>query len=43
MSECCFLGFTIKGKKVRWTGKALANFKHRVRELAGRILGRART
>ncbi|OLP07158.1 hypothetical protein BLL52_1554 [Rhodoferax antarcticus ANT.BR] len=24
MSECAFLGFTIKGKKIRWTDKALA-------------------
>ena len=31
MSECSFLGFTIKGKKIRWTDKALANFKHRVK------------
>ena len=22
MSECSFLGFTIKGKKIRWTDKA---------------------
>jgi len=26
LSECSFLGFTIKGKKIRWTAKALANF-----------------
>ena len=39
MSECSFLGFTIKGKKVRWTDKALANFKHRVKELTGRSWG----
>jgi len=43
MSECSFLGFTIKGKKIRWTDKALANFKHRVRELTGRSWGRVRT
>ena len=30
MSECSFLSFTIKGKKIRWTDKALAQFKHRV-------------
>ncbi len=39
MSECSFLGFTIKGKKLRWTDKALANFKHRVKELTGRSWG----
>ena len=39
MSECSFLGFTIIGKKIRWTEKALANFKHRVRELTGRSWG----
>jgi RNA-directed DNA polymerase len=39
MSECSFLGFTIKGKKIRWTDKALANFKHRVRQLTGRSWG----
>jgi RNA-directed DNA polymerase len=36
MSECAFLGFTIKGKKIRWTEEALANFKHRIKELTGR-------
>ncbi|MBK7617400.1 MAG: hypothetical protein IPJ08_24165 [Burkholderiales bacterium] len=39
MSECSFLGFTIKGKKIRWTDKALANFKHGVKELTGRSWG----
>jgi RNA-directed DNA polymerase len=39
MSECAFLGFTIKGKKIRWTDKALANFKHRIKELTGRSWG----
>ena len=39
MSECAFLGFTIKGMKIRWTDKALANFKHRVKELTGRSWG----
>lgn len=39
MSECSFLGFTIKGKKIRWTDKALANFKHRLRQLTGRSWG----
>jgi RNA-directed DNA polymerase len=39
MSECSFLGFTIKGKKIRWSDKALAEFKHRVKELTGRSWG----
>jgi RNA-directed DNA polymerase len=39
MSECAFLGFTIKGKKIRWTDKALANFQHRIKELTGRSWG----
>ena len=36
MSDCSFLGFTIRGKKIRWTDKALAAFKHRMRESTGR-------
>ena len=43
MSECDFLGFTIKGKKIRWTDKARAFFKHRVKELTARSWGFART
>ena len=39
MSECSFLGLTIKGKKIRWTDKALANFMHRIKQLTGRIWG----
>lgn len=39
MSECAFLGFTIKGKKIRWTEKSEANFKHRIKELTGRSWG----
>jgi RNA-directed DNA polymerase len=27
MGKCSFLGFTIKDKKIRWTDKALADFK----------------
>ena len=27
MSECAFPGFMIKGKQIRWTDKALANFE----------------
>ncbi|MFT3719609.1 group II intron reverse transcriptase/maturase [Pseudorhodoferax sp.] len=39
MSACAFLGFTIKGKKIRWADKALADFKHRIRELTRRSWG----
>ena len=39
MSECSFLGFTIKGKKIRWTEKSHANFKHRIKELTSRNWG----
>jgi RNA-directed DNA polymerase len=39
MSDCSFLGFTIQDNKIRWTDKALADFKHRVRELTGRSWG----
>ena len=39
MSECSFLGFTMAGKKIRWTDKALVNFKQRVKELTSRSWG----
>ena len=39
MSQCSFLGFTIIGKKIRWTDKSLAKFKRRVKELTGRSWG----
>jgi RNA-directed DNA polymerase len=39
MSERSFLSFTIRGKKIRWTDKALARFKSRVKELTGRSWG----
>jgi RNA-directed DNA polymerase len=34
-----FLGFTFKGKKVRWSEQALKDFKHRVRQLTKRSWG----
>jgi len=34
-----FLGFTFKGKKVRWSAQALKNFKYRVRQLTKRSWG----
>lgn len=39
MSDCGFLGFTIRGNKIRWQEKKLADFKHRIRELTGRSWG----
>jgi RNA-directed DNA polymerase len=39
VSECAFLSFTFRGKKLRWTDTALADFKHRVRTLTGRSWG----
>ena len=39
VTECGFLGFTMRGKKIRWGDKALANFKRRVRKLTGRSWG----
>ena len=39
MSECSFLGFTMVAKKIRWTDKALANFKQRIKELTSRSWG----
>ncbi|MEE9272016.1 MAG: reverse transcriptase domain-containing protein, partial [Robiginitomaculum sp.] len=34
-----FLGYIFKGRKIVWSPKALANFKHRVREITGRSWG----
>ncbi len=39
MSGCSSLGFTIVAKRIRWTDKSVAAFKHRVRELTGRGWG----
>ena len=37
--QSSFLGFTFKGTGIRWTDKALAEFKRRVRLLTGRSWG----
>jgi len=37
--QLSFLGFMFKGKKIIWSPKSLANFKHRIRELTGRSWG----
>lgn len=34
-----FLGFTFKGKQIRWSDKAIHHFKYRVRQLTGRSWG----
>ncbi len=34
-----FLGFTFRGKKIRWSDKALSNFKHTIRRLTKRSWG----
>jgi len=37
--EVNFLGFEFRGKKIVWSVKAIANFKHKVRKLTGRSWG----
>lgn len=39
MSDFRFRGFPLRGTKIRWSDKALANFKHWVRELTGAVGG----
>jgi len=36
---CEFLGFTFRGTKLRWSDRAFADFRHRVRRLTGRSWG----
>jgi len=38
-SECEYLGFTFPGKRIVWTEKSLAEFKHNVRRLTARSWG----
>ncbi len=38
-NEITFLGLVFKGASIRWSGKALAEFKRRVKELTGRSWG----
>ena len=38
-NEISFLGFIFKGSKIRWSDKAFAGFKRRVRKLTGRSWG----
>jgi RNA-directed DNA polymerase len=39
IDQCVFLGFEFRGAKLRWSARAFADFKHRVRELTGRSWG----
>ena len=39
IDECEFLGFTFRKGKLRWSGSAFEDFKHRVRQLTGRSWG----
>ncbi len=39
INEVVFLGFTFRGRKLRWSDKSFATFKHRVRRLTGRSWG----
>jgi RNA-directed DNA polymerase len=39
MGQCGFLGFTVQRGKIRWTDKAEAKFKRRIRALTGRSWG----
>ena len=38
-NECSFLGFTFKGKKIRWTEKSYGKFIKRLKELTSRTWG----
>lgn len=37
--DCVFLGFTFRGKKLRWSDRAFEDFRHKLRELTGRSWG----
>ena len=39
INDLHFLGFTFRGKKVRWSSQALNDFKHRIRRLTKRSRG----
>ena len=39
IDQCVFLGFSFRGAKLRWSTRALEDFKHHVRELTGRSWG----
>jgi len=39
ITECSFLGFTFKGKKIRWTESAFEDFRYRLKYLTRRSWG----
>ena len=39
ISQCVFLGFTFRGTKLRWSDKAFADFRHRLKRFTGRSWG----
>jgi len=43
ITECSFLGFTFKGKKVRWTDSSFEDFRHRLKYLTRRSWGWSQT
>lgn len=38
-NECVFLGFTFRGSKLRWSDRAFADFRYRLKRLTGRSWG----
>jgi RNA-directed DNA polymerase len=38
-NDCTFLGFTFRGKKLRWSERAYQDFRYRLRKLTGRSWG----
>ena len=38
-NDCVFLGFTFRGKKLRWSQAAFEDFRHNIRKLPGRSWG----
>jgi hypothetical protein len=38
-NDCEYLGFTFRGKKLRWSERAYHDFRHRLRKLTGRSWG----
>jgi RNA-directed DNA polymerase len=38
-NDCTFLGFTFRGKKLRWSERAFEDFRHNLRKLTGRSWG----
>lgn len=38
-NECVFLGFTFRGSKLRWSERAFADFRYRLKRLTGRSWG----